>query len=143
MLNRMTIAIACAMVMLGAAFGGAAAQSTPTTPTPDAMQAANDLFGILGKDMVQNLVATAMVQAWPPIDTDLTLKKVDKATIASLQKEYERLQTENINAALKDLPAVYAHHFSASEMRELIARRRSARNWCKKCRRLKPNFRPF
>jgi hypothetical protein len=99
----------------------AAVPAAQSTPTPEAMQAANDLFGILGKDMVQNFVATAMVQAWPPIDTDLTLKKVDKTTIASLQKEYERLQTESISAALKDLPAVYARHFNASEIRELIA----------------------
>jgi uncharacterized protein len=122
MRKRILLSATCAMVMLAAIGQPAIAQpaAAPNTPTPEAMQAANDLFAILSKDMVSQMVAAAMVQAWPPIEFELTTKKADKSAIADMHKEYERIASENIGAVVKDLPAIYTRHFSVSEMRDLI-----------------------
>jgi hypothetical protein len=102
----------------------ASAQTPPPSPSPEAMQAANELFALLSKEMVSQLAEQITAQVWPLIQRELG-GKVDAPTLADLRKEFVRIQTENLADVLKDAPAVYARHFTVSELRDLIAFNRS------------------
>ena len=96
----------------------------PAAPSPEALQAAKDLFALLSKDMVTQLVHQVTAQVWPPIERQLT-GKADAATIAELRKEFEGIQRENLSEVLEGAPEIYARHFTAAELRQLIEFNRS------------------
>ncbi len=113
--------VALTVLLLGSPFmrvGPAAAQ---TAPPPDALQAANELFALLSQDMLAQLVHQITAQVWPPIERQLTAKSVPADTIAELRKEFERIQREYLADVLKGAPEIYARHFTAQELRELLA----------------------
>ena len=56
---------------------------------------------------------------WPLIEHDLR-GKVDDATITDLRQEFERIELESLGELMKDGPAVYARHFTAPELRDLV-----------------------
>ena len=92
--------------------------------SPEAMQAANELFALLSKDMMAQMSRQMTAQMWPLVEHELA-GKVDTATQAQLRNEFERIQIENLADVLKDAPAIYARHFTAQELREIIAFNRS------------------
>lgn len=97
---------------------------TPAAPSPEALQAAKDLFALLSKDMIAQLVHQVAAQVWPPIERQLT-GKADAATIAELRKEFEGIQRENLSEVLEGAPEIYARHFTAAELRQLLEFNRS------------------
>ena len=92
---------------------------TPAAPSPEAVQAAKDLFALLSKDMIAQLVHQVTAQVWPPIERQLA-GKADAATIAELRKEFEGIQRENLSEVLQGAPEIYARHFTAAELRQLL-----------------------
>jgi hypothetical protein len=125
----MSISRLCAVLLSFAlatgAAGNARAQGQPSSS--EALQAANELFSILSKDLLQQLVRQLTAQFWPPVERDLRAKRPDlnDATIAELRAEYERIQVKNLARLLADAPPIYARHFTAQELRELLAFHRS------------------
>lgn len=97
---------------------------TPAGPSPEAVQAAKDLFALLSKDMIAQLVTQVTAQVWPPIQRQLA-GKADAATIAELRKEFESIQRENLSEVLQGAPEIYARHFTAAELRQLLEFNRS------------------
>jgi uncharacterized protein len=121
----MSIPRLCAVVLsftlaIGTA-GGARAQGQP--PSPEALQAANELFSIISKDMIQQLVSQLTAQFWPPVERSLRTKysNIADGTIAELRAEFERIQVKNMARIMADAPAIYARHFTVQEMREMLA----------------------
>jgi hypothetical protein len=90
-------------------------------PTPEALQAANELFTILSGDMMKQLIGQMTNAFWPTVEEQLRVAKVDDATVAELRKEFDRIELAFLTEAMKEAPPVYARHFSVSELKELTA----------------------
>jgi hypothetical protein len=104
-------------VMLGSAplSSGVRAQGDPPG---EALTAAKELFALMSPEMIGQIASQLMTQLWPLVERDLA-QKLDRATIAELRKEFERIQVENLTEVMKEGPPIYARNFTASELREL------------------------
>jgi hypothetical protein len=107
------------VLILLAGVGGRA--PADEVPTPEALQAANELFTILSGDMMKQLIGQMTNAFWPSVEEQLRVAKVDDATVAELRKEFERIELAFLAEAMKEAPPVYARHFSVSELKELTA----------------------
>jgi hypothetical protein len=90
-------------------------------PSPEAMAAANELFAILSTDLIKQLSGQVTNAFWPVVEERARADKIDDATIAELRAEFERIQIGFVTNAMRDAPPIYARHFTAAELRELIA----------------------
>jgi hypothetical protein len=97
------------------------AQDTAAPADADALTAANELFALLSDDLVGQLGAQLMAQLWPVIERDLSARGVDAAALAELRGEFERIQLLHLADVMKEGPAIYARHFTATELREIAA----------------------
>lgn len=89
-------------------------------PSPDTLKAAQELAAIMTGDTVQQMTRGLVAQIWPGIEGQLG-SKVDAATLADIRGEIERLLAKFVSDALKDTPAIYARHFTAAELRDMVA----------------------
>jgi uncharacterized protein len=117
-----TIALFALLALFGAPIGlrPAAAQNAAT---PEAVQAAQELVAVVSKDTVRQLVTQVTGQVWPMVERGVRAKNpnVPDAVLADLRKEFERIQNDYMSGLMTDAPAVYARHFSAAELHELLA----------------------
>jgi hypothetical protein len=113
-----------ALVMV-TAVGGAetavsqsAAKSQGSTET---LQAANDLFSLVSKQLVSVLASESTAQVWPSVELSLRARNrgLSADTVAQLRKEFEQLQFDYISESMKDVPAIYARYFSAEELHDI------------------------
>jgi hypothetical protein len=112
-----TLRLIAMLLAIGAA-GRAYADDAPAT---EALQAANQLLSILSPDMVHQMASQTTNVVWPPIAQKLRAQNVDEATLAELRKEFEDIQVQNFAEIMKAAPPVYARHFTADELHQLIA----------------------
>ncbi len=111
------LAAAGLALFLAAAPGAAWAEASP-----EALQAAAELFEVISPDLMGQLVQQTNNALWPMLEEQLrTEAKVDDATIAELRGEFERLQLTHLNEMMKEAPPIYAERFSVDEIRQLIA----------------------
>ena len=91
------------------------------TPSPEATEAARAVFALLFDHGFTALNAQAVDLAWPGIEGAVRAKKpdIDAETLAELRRELERIRLARLHEATKDLPAIYARHLTAEEMREI------------------------
>ncbi len=108
--------------LLVAAFPGSAAAQTQSAPSPEAMQAANELFDIMGKDATRPLLNQIIVRAWPPIEQALRTKQpaITTEQLRDLRDVYGRLLQDFLTKVMAEQPAIYAKHFTAEELREMV-----------------------
>ena len=92
-------------------------------PTPEALAAARDLMAILSKDTIRQMSNQVVAQIWPGIERSLRAKQpgITSEQVADLRGEYERIFLDYMNNLMADAPALYARHFSAAELREMLA----------------------
>ena len=90
-------------------------------PSPEALQAAQQLLSILSPDMIHQVATQATDAVWPMVAQTLRSQNVDDATQGELHNELLRLQVENFTDLMKDAPVVYARHFTADELHQLSA----------------------
>ncbi len=95
--------------------------------TPEALAAARELNAILSKDVIKQLTTQVTGQVWPALEKNLRAKRQDvtDAQLAELRAEFERIQFENLSSVMDDAPIIYARHFTAAELREMLAFHRS------------------
>jgi uncharacterized protein len=91
--------------------------------SPESLKAANELMAIMSKDTVQQLVTGLTAQVWPTLERALRTKRsdIDQATLTELRNEFERIQVQYMAGVMADAPAIYARHFSAQELRDMLA----------------------
>jgi hypothetical protein len=89
-------------------------------PSPETMQAAHDLAAIMTGDTVQQLSAAMAGQVWPSIEKNVA-GRVDAATLAEMRVTFEQALTTFTSEVMKNAPEVYARHFTAPELRDMIA----------------------
>lgn len=84
--------------------------------SPEALRAAQELTTIVNADMMEQ-IASAM---WTPIEQSLA-GKVDAATLAELRGEFQRTSVSLTADVMKEAPGIYAHNFTAQELRDMVA----------------------
>jgi hypothetical protein len=101
------------------------AQQTPvaTQPSPERLQAARNLVALESSARIAEMTSEVVAKAWPQIETTLRAKhpNLDDATLGEMRSAFERLLRENVAAAMKDAPQIYARYFTAAEMNEIAA----------------------
>jgi len=109
-------------LLLAGAPDTARAQSSPPSET---LQAAQELFSIMSGDILKQLTTQITNAVWPQIEQKALAAKIDDATIAELRSEFERIEVGFLTDSLKEAPAIYARHFTAAELHDLVAFYRS------------------
>jgi hypothetical protein len=113
-----TLRILAIMLLIASAGQRATADDAPS---PEALQAANELFTILSADTMKQLTGQMTATFWPTVEQKARAEKIDDATIAELRTEFERIQVAFVTDAMKEAPPIYARHFTAAELRDLNA----------------------
>ena len=115
------------ILVLAAALAAAnclpAAVRAQQQPSPDSMEAAQALFALVFAHGFAAFNAQAVEAAWPGIENAVRTQRPDiaAATLADLRREFERIRLARMSEAVKDVPAIYARHLSADDMRVLAA----------------------
>jgi hypothetical protein len=89
-------------------------------PSPETLAAARDLSAIMTGDTIAQMTAAMAAQIWPAIAQQLGAK-VDAPTLTEMRAEFERTLKSFTGDVMKDAPEVYARHFSAQELRDMVA----------------------
>jgi hypothetical protein len=92
--------------------------------SPQALQAAQELVAILSGDMIGQMSQAMTAQIWPRIEGEFRAK-VDQATMDDLRNEFQKALERFTVEAMKDAPVLYAKHFSAPELRDIVGFYRS------------------
>ena len=90
-------------------------------PSPEGVQAAQELFAILSGDMMKQLTGQVTNALWPQVEAQAHADKIDDATIGEMRQAFDRIQVAFIDEAMKDAPPIYARHFTVAELHELAA----------------------
>jgi uncharacterized protein len=93
-------------------------------PSAETLRAAQDLASILTVDSMKRMTEIMTSQMWPQVEAQFN-GKVDGATLAELRAEFENSLNAFTGEVMKDAPAIYARHFSAQELHEMVAFYRS------------------
>jgi hypothetical protein len=110
--------ILAVLVLVGGAADRALANDTPS---PEALQAANELMAVLSPDMVNQLTSQIFNAFWADIEQRARAGNMDAATVAELHNELERIVRGYVVDTLKLAAPIYAKHFTAAEMHNIIA----------------------
>jgi uncharacterized protein len=89
-------------------------------PSAETLAAARDLSAIMTGDTIAQMTSAMSAQIWPTIEQQLSAK-VDAATIAEIRSEFDRSLKEFTGEVMKDAPDTYARHFTAQELRDMVA----------------------
>ena len=89
-------------------------------PSPATMQAARELAAIMTGDTIQQMSHALTAQIWPTIEQQVA-GKVDAATIADMRTAFEQALVKFTGQVMKSAPEVYARHFTAKELQDMIA----------------------
>jgi len=86
----------------------------------DARQAAQELVDFTMGRMLGDTLAKMSNAMWPGIQASLP-KSIDDKTLADLRVEFDRVTQKYVAESLKVAPDIYAQHFTADELRQLLA----------------------
>jgi hypothetical protein len=89
-------------------------------PSAETLRAAQDLASILTLDSMKRMTEIMTSQMWPQVEAQFN-GKVDGATLAELRVEFEKSLNAFTAEVMKDAPTIYARHFSAQELHEMVA----------------------
>jgi hypothetical protein len=123
---RVIRVLAIAAAFVAGSCGPPARAEPPNPPSSDSKEAvdvARELLRLMSHDLLARLVGQVTTQMWPAIEARLRAynRTLDDATLGDLRKELERIQIDYMMNLVKDGPAVYARHFTAEELREVVA----------------------
>jgi len=132
-MKKLVLLILGAVLALATLYPAAlAAQSTPSgvTPqpegapaSPEALQAARELFALISGGMVSDLTGSMTAQLWPVTESALRRKypSLSESTVTDLRNTFYRLEQTYIARLMADAPAIYARYFTAEELRAIVA----------------------
>lgn len=114
------LALATALAALPA---GALPTQAGTTASQDTLAAARELLALMSEDMIAKLVGQVTDRMWPSIESRLRAYNpdIDPSSLAGLRVELERIQLDYMKNVVKEGPEIYARHFTAEELREIIS----------------------
>lgn len=109
------VALATVAVPSGSGHGQDAASN-------EAVTAARELLELMSKDLVAQMAANVTAQMWPSIEPRLRAynRNMDENALVELRGVLERIQLEYMMNIVREGPAIYARHFTAEELREIV-----------------------
>ncbi len=108
--------VVCSLLLSTALAGTATAQAAPST---DALAAAKELAQILNGESISQMPAAITAQVWGAMEPQLT-SRVDAATLGEIRIEFERAGGQLSTEVMQETPAIYARHFNAQELRDML-----------------------
>lgn len=87
----------------------------------ETLAAAAELTQIFAGDTVRQTVQQITEGFWPTLETQLRSLHIDDASISDIRPEVERITLKYVTSAMQSAPALYAKHYTADEIRQLIA----------------------
>jgi hypothetical protein len=100
--------------------GSASAARAQSSPSAQALQAAQELFSIMSGDILKQLTTQITNAVWPQVEQKARAANIDDATIAELRSEFERVEVGFLTDSLKEAPTIYARHFTTAELHDLV-----------------------
>lgn len=100
--------------------GAANAVRAQSSPSPEALQAAQELFSIMSGDMLKQLTTQITNAVWPQVEQKARAANIDDATIAELRSQFEHVEVGFLTDSMKEAPTIYARHFTAAELHDLV-----------------------
>jgi hypothetical protein len=89
-------------------------------PSPEAMDAARELLAIMSPDLVKQLTAAFLEPLFKSVETQYA-GRIGRDALKEILDEFQKIGARFVGDAVMDAPVIYARHFSASELREMIA----------------------
>src|SRR5690349_4880757 len=120
---RIVALLICAFFTVASTPHQAAAQDAQSQGAQaEAMQAAKDLMAVMSVDTVKQMVQGMTNQVWPSIEREVRGKRpdIDQGTLTELRTEFENIQMRYMAGVMTDAPKIYAKHFSAAELRDML-----------------------
>jgi uncharacterized protein len=99
----------------------------PAAPSPEAIEEAKKLIAIMSPDIIKYLNANLFAGIWPTMEQALgtQFSTLDAATAGEIKAEIRAALEKELNAEVATLldamPAVYARHLTAAEIRDIQA----------------------
>jgi hypothetical protein len=110
------------VVALSSVLAGGARSHAAEQLDPEALKAAKELCAVVTKDSLKQISAQMSSMVWPGIEESLKAKQTITAKqLDSLRQDFERIQVDLVSNVMEEAPVVYARHFTAAELREMLA----------------------
>ena len=123
--RALMLAAGLALGLPAAALPAQAGDASPSeaSETGEAAEVAGELLALMSKEMIAELVDQVTERMWPSIESRLLAYNpgVDPSSLSGLRVELERIQRDYMLNVVKGGPEIYARHFTAEELREIIA----------------------
>lgn len=107
----------CSLLVWTAITAAAAAQNAPSA---DSLSAAKELAEIMSGDSMAQMRAAITAQIWGALEPQIA-PQVDAATLTQIRGEFEGAVDRLSKDVMQEAPAVYARHFTAQELRDMLA----------------------
>ncbi len=100
-----------------------AAPRAQAPPSPETMEAAQNVFALLFDHAFARQNESAVRESWPSLERSLRKNNpaLDDATLSGLRQDYLRIRRERLKELVKELPNAMARHLNAKEMNDLAA----------------------
>jgi hypothetical protein len=105
------------LLVCAALAGPAAAQSAAS---PDTLAAAKELAQIVNGESMAQMRSVLTDQIWAAVEQQIAAR-ADAGARAEIRAEFERAVARLSDDVMQDVPAIYARHFSAQELRDMLA----------------------
>ena len=86
----------------------------------DARAAAQELVDFTMKRMLEDTFMRMTEAMWPQVQSALP-KTLDEKAVAGFRADYEQIVRRHVLESMKSAPDIYAQHFTADELRQLLA----------------------
>ena len=113
MRNRLT-----SPLLLGLSLASAA--RAQDKPSPDALAAARELAAIMSPEIIDQMTAATMEPMFKIVQDKLG-GQIKPEVLREVQGELQKITSKFTSEMMADMPAIYARHFSVSELREIVA----------------------
>lgn len=117
---RRLLGAVCVVTLFACSASTIIAPAQAQTDQSEALQVANELFALLSKDMLTDLSSNMTAQMWPMVERQMR-PGLDQQTLAELRSEFERIQKESLADVMQGAAPIYAKHFTAGELRDLMS----------------------
>jgi uncharacterized protein len=110
--------VLCSLLVWTALAGAAVGQNAPSA---DTLAAAKEVAQLLSGDSMAQMRAAITAQMWSGAIEPQLSSRVDAATLAHIRGEFERAVNQLSTDVMQEAPAIYARHFNAHELGDMLA----------------------
>ena len=84
------------------------------------LAAAQELVKLTSDQMMNDMIASMLEPFWKSIEPGLK-SKANAQALSEIRQELTRIMQKYLSTAMTQAPAIYARHFTASEIQEIIS----------------------